>query len=341
MKIDQAVGLLKLLGTRAEQAMTVHQIIVKWSTEYGSQLHIRTAQRYVSALSGKDNSPYHLVEVASGHEKEKRYYLRLSEMASWLMSEEAALFQGLSLQVVQSAFGDAVETGIRPQLDVAEHLTQEHRRNRRLRQRLRIVPDGVGRLRASISSVILRSILDALAENQRILIEYRSSSGQASRRKLMPLGLVAKDGTLYLIAVEGLSDHPMHYPLQRVLSATVSSIACQERPDFELDRYIEQSHQLSHPLHQAREAVTVRIRVAEKTLFHFQERPLSADQTIELVPGACSVVTAHIPLSVLLMPFLISLGPGIEVLEPLSLRQQMAHWIRGMWCHYENHRSSP
>ena len=72
-----------------------------------------------------------------------------------------------------------------------------------------------------------------------------------------------------------------------------------------------------------------RLKVAQKTMFHFQERPLCVDQRIEPCgeDSGWSIVTAQIPITILLKPFLLSLGSGVEVLEPASLRHTMQTWI--------------
>lgn len=325
MKFNQAISILKLLGTRHEDAMTIQQIIAKWDALHAEKLHLRTAQRCLSELSEEGADGNSLVQV-DATSKERRYYLRLSEMANWFMTEESALYQVLSLQVLQSTFGDAATNVIERQMDAAEHLTQEQQRTRRLRERVRIVPDGVGRLRTKISTEVLSSVMDALAGDQKIWVEYRSAKGNVSNLELNPLGLVAKDGTLYLLAVKGLSDGPIHYALQRIRSATVRPLPAQGRAAFKLDEYIRSTHQLSHALDQNLEAVKVKLKVHPGWLYHFEERPLSENQEIQRATqsGEWSTVTAVIPLSMLLTPFILSYGPGVMVIEPVSLRAKVA-----------------
>ena len=328
MKFAEALSLLKLLGTRHEDAMTAQAIVAKWNNTYTEELHLRTAQRYLSELSSDGVDGRAVLEVDTSS-KERRYHLRLSEMANWLMTDEAALLQVLSLQVLQTTFGGEVAQGVERQMDVAQHLVQEQRRTQRLRERVRIVPDGIGRLRARIDAQILASVMDALASDQLLSMEYKSLSGNVSNKHVSPLGLVAKDGTLYVLAVTGLSDKPKHYALHRFIAAQVSPQKAQTRDDFDLDRYIHASHQLSHVLGDEPENSLVKFKVKKSALFHFLERPLSEQQVIQTMTDEdpWAIVTAPIPLTILLKPFLASLGPDVEVLEPPSLRQEMAQWF--------------
>lgn len=328
MKFNEAISILKLLGTRQEDAMTIQQIITKWDLVHAEKLHLRTAQRYLSELSadGADGTALVQVDTAS---KERKYHLRLSEMANWFMTEESALYQVLSLQVLQSTFGEAAATVIERQMDAAEHLTQTQLRTKRLRERVRIVSDGVGRLRTKISKAVLASVMDALAGDQKILIEYRSARGNSSSLELNPLGLVAKDGTLYLLAIKGLDDKIIHYALQRIQSAMVRPFRAQGRDGFLLDEYIRASHQLSHALDQKLEPVKLKLKVKPESVYHFEERPLSENQKVEKASqlNEWAIVTAEVPLSLLLTHFLLSMGSAVEVLEPDKLRDAISQQL--------------
>ena len=80
MKFSEALALLKLLNTRSEDAMTVQAIVARWDNVYAEKLHIRTAQRYLSELSTDGIDGRAVVEVDASR-KERRYHLRVSEMA--------------------------------------------------------------------------------------------------------------------------------------------------------------------------------------------------------------------------------------------------------------------
>jgi predicted DNA-binding transcriptional regulator YafY len=82
--------------------------------------------------------------------------------------------------------------------------------------------------------------------------------------------------------------------------------------------------------------VRLKLRVASQALYHFRERPLSNDQA-ETAPAGGDpwhIVTATVPNTILLMPFLLSMGPWIEVLAPIEVRSDAAKRIGGMWAHY-------
>ena len=337
MKFSVAVKLLRLLNADPTHALTTAQIAEKWQARYSEAVEIRSVQRWMGELSSDSADGDALVNIDDSS-KEYTYYLKLNELAHWFMTEEIALYQLLSHQVLNNTFGESTSQDVKRQIQVATRLTEEETKLKRLRERVRIVPDGIGRLRTKVSNEVLAIIMETIAAGQLLQIHYHSSRGKQSELTLNPLGLVAKDGTLYLLAVQALSDSPIHYALQRIQSAKFLPRRAQERIDFDLDRYIHQTHQLSHALDQKLVPEQIKLKVHPDSLFHFKERPLSENQTIiePTKEGDWAVVTASIPMTVLLKPFLVSMGPGIEVLEPQSLREEIADWLMRAGSYYQS-----
>jgi predicted DNA-binding transcriptional regulator YafY len=185
---------------------------------------------------------------------------------------------------------------------------------------------------------VLAASIEAIKSGTKLRLTYVDSSGKESSPLVSPLGLVAKDGTIYLVAIKGLSDAPRHFPLHRMTEANASAQLAQMRLDFDLDRYIHDSHQFSHLLDAEAPLAVLKLRVAPETLYHFRERALSTDQAIG--PARRSdgwrVVTATVPETYLLIPFLLSMGPWIEVLEPPSVRDETAKRLHAAAAHYSS-----
>jgi predicted DNA-binding transcriptional regulator YafY len=296
---------------------------------------LRSIQRYMSDLSEDSKEGPALVGIVQ-RGTERAYYLKTSQVANWFMTEEAALDLQLSRDVFGRSFGSRGRSNGNNLADMAERVVAASPETQRIRDRLRIVPDGIGRLPATIEPGVLRSSVDAIGKNRKLKFSYTSASGKASSQLVSPLGLVAKDGAIYLVAVKGLSDTPRHFPLQRMSDVDVHFQPAQGRPEFDLQQYILDSHQFSHMLDAKEAPALLKLRVAPETIYHFKERPLSSDQK-EMPPKSGEpwyIVTATVPQTVLLMPFLISMGPWIEVLEPAGVRAETAKWAGKTWAHY-------
>lgn len=329
MKLTAAARLLRLLGTRPEDALTTSMICQRWLGQSAQPISQRTVQRYMAELSADSaDGPALLDVVEDGNER--RYYLRLSQVAHWFMTEEAALGLLWSRQVVERSLAAAEPEAAARSVDMAQQVAGDSARTRRLRERVRIVPDGLGRLHARIDPQVLGSVIDAVGAGQMVGFDYLSAAGKASTHERSPQGLVAKDGTIYLLATEGLADAPLHFALHRMSSAITLPRPAPARPDFDLDRYIRESHQLSHRLQPCdAPPLQLRLRVSPQALFHFSERPLAAGQQIGAPDShdGWRIVSAEVPDTLLLLPFLISIR-DIEVLGPPALRRQMGEWLR-------------
>lgn len=336
MKLKSAARLLQFLPTRAECALTTRQIREEWARAGTEPIELRTVQRYMSELSADGADGPALVDVVEDR-AERRYFLRLSQVSQWFMTEEAALSLLWSRQALARSFAAIYTEQMVCDEDLAHRVTAGDGRTRRLRERLRLVPDGIGRLPARVGRDVLVSVVDAIGAGQLVSFDYVSAGGKASTKTRSPQGLVAKDGSLYLLATEGLSDPPITFALHRMARASVLPRPMTHRADFDLDRYIEDTHQLSHRLQADAPPLQLKLRVSPEDVFHFKERPLAASQQISLpdVKDGWCVVTAEVPDTVQLLPFLVSFC-GVEVLAPPDLRQRVGRWLHEAAARYGN-----
>ena len=336
MKFHSAVSVLKLLSTKPEEALTVQQIVNKWNRVHSTKLHVRTAQRYMSELCSDSVESQALVQVDDS-QKDWKYYLRLSQVANWFMTEEMALQLVLSKQVLARSFQQNPKNQKNPREEIAEHISAESVRAKRLSAGLRIVSDGIGRLQATIRNDVLACAMEAIATGQKIKLDYTTAKGRSIRQEVSPLGMVAKDGTIYMPSVEGLSDLPIHYALHRIQSAELVSKPNQTPANFDLDHYIQASHQLSHALDAPNSLIHLKLKVNSKAVYHFAERPLSIEQKISKIKGDSDhfLVEVIVPPTVLLKPFLVSFGAAVEVLEPLKLRQEVIDMLQSSVALYK------
>jgi predicted DNA-binding transcriptional regulator YafY len=278
----------------------------------------------MSEMSAEGADGPAMVNVLEEH-KERRYFLRLSEVSQWFMTEEAALGLLLARQVLESSFGRLSDTDAATRTEIANRITESSIRARRLRSGLRIVQDGLGRLPARFDENDLSVAMDAIADQKQMEFDYVTRAGKESRKKCSPAGLVAKDGTMYLLGVSAGKALPIHYALHRLKNARVLSSHSAIPVDFDLDRYIDDSHQLSHRVDDDALPFELTLRISQEALFHFRERPLSKDQMIHRSGSADGwyTVRATVPNTELLIPFLVSIG-GIEVMGPPEIRSKTA-----------------
>jgi len=338
MDITTAQRLIEILSVPRERAMTAPEVCQRYYglRERGTdERELRKIQRDLKSLSEPKGKPA-LVKV-EGKGKGRRFYVERSTVARWLMTEEAALNILLTQQLLGKAFFSVSQIKAQEIGDLAEKVSQASEKTTRIRDKVRIVEDWIGREPATIPRKVLNEVFDAVAENRQVKFTYIHSNGDVVAKRVSPQGLVAKDGSIYLLGTEGLDDIPCRgLPLHRMTKAECTNLPAQFRPDFDLDRYIKDTGQLSHAMSPAAPPVLLKIRVAPETIYHFKERPLSPNQEIKSPSGGDPwfVVTDSVPNTILLVPFLLSMGGWIEVLEPALVRNEMAKRVQAMAAHY-------
>lgn len=269
----------------------------------------------------------------------ERYYLKETKLLQYFMSSKVALNVIWSKSIMQQ---------LGPVLD-SENVSEtalaapKSRKEKTVLDLIRMVPDGIAREYADIKPWVLSPIIAALENGHRLLLKYHDRQGKvilddADGLGRAILGLVAKDGTLYLIGCKGFDDVPNHIPLHRIDFVEAIGIRTFFRPDFILDDYIENQHQLAHVLTDQQSPIDMVLKVAKEAIFHFRERPIAGGQVIsdEADADGRYTVAVTVPFTVMLPPFLWSHAGWVEVISPPALRQYVAKEILAAAVHYRN-----
>ena len=339
MKLDVAALLLKTLPTQPETALTVKQLAEKWPIDGTPSSKLRSMFRYINELSAGnwelDVPPLiHVIE-----DQPKRYYLNLTAVSSWFMRDEIALNLVLSRTIISKPLSPIYQLGISDVDSITAHVLSQKTNivTQRIRDTIRVLPDGLGRCWVKIEPSVLQTTIDAICSKRKIEFSYMSARGNHSTRLVNPLALIVKDGTVYLLATSGFESHPQHYALQRIEKVQISNQILMNN-DFNLDQYIEDTHQLSHPVSQYLEKIHLVLHVNPSALFHFRERPLAENQTIShepVSPGGWYRVDVELPETILLIPWLLGMGGNIKVVEPPKIREEISNRIKAMRAHYD------
>lgn len=346
MKIDVLIRLIAILPREAGEAMSTDGILERYYAEpdtdgnaditHGAKM--RRMQAYMAELVETGIvSRVQESSASSLRQARPRYHLRESKLLSYFLHSKVALnlswSHGLSKLLDSLAGADEVQGLARN-----ARLSQ---RERVLRDRVRVVPDGVGREFANIGSGILKAVVEALETGFQVEVTTRHSDGSLETAEVTVLGLVAKDGAVYMVTVRGFDDKPRHYPLHRIERACVVRVRAFTRPEFQIDQYIAEQHQLAHVRRDETSPIELNLLVAEEALFHFRERPFlvsSGKQEISERPvmGKWYSLKATVPYTVMLAPFLWSHAAWVQVLGPDSIRKRVAEGVLAAAAHYND-----
>jgi predicted DNA-binding transcriptional regulator YafY len=203
-------------------------------------------------------------------------------------------------------------------------LPVQHRRDADfIRQRIYI--DSAPWRPAEERAAVLPLLREALWRDRRLVISYQRSDSVLVDRLVDPLGLVAKSGLWYLVAA--VDGEIRTYRVSRIDAAHLADEACVRPSAFDLAGFWTQSSAqfiAGLPRYPAQVRVTgevvPRLRFGGRFARIEQVNPPDADGwsrvdiRFETIDEACE--------------FCLGFGPGLEVLEPLELRERVIRLAR-------------
>ena len=222
--------------------------------------------------------------------------------------------------------GKAVEAAM---LKLSASLPESHRHDiERLHQRIYV--DTAEWFRPEEPIPHLKTLEDAVWQEKRLALTYIRSDGVRVRRYVNPYGLVAKAGVWYLVG-EGLK-YVTVYRVSRIREAEMMDDGFERPSEFDLSGYWDQwcaEFEASLPKY----AVTVRVAPdfvttlptllgeGMRTLIDRADPPDDEGWiTLSLTFESFEMARAHV----------LSLGTGVEVIEPAEMRKGVAGMARSI-----------
>ena len=312
MRASRLVALLLLLQSRGQLT----------AAELGVELEVseRTIHRDVEALAAAgvpiyaERGPYGGIRLVDG------YRTRLTGMTAG--EAEALFLAGVPGPAAELGLGTVVAAA---RLKVLAALPPELRtRASRLVERFHL--DAVGWYHASEPVPCLAAVSEAVWESQRVSVEYRRD--RVVTRVIDPLGLVLKAGVWYVVA--SVDGQVRTYRVSRIERVEPTGERFERPAGFDLAGYWTEST-AAYERETPRTLVTAHVRadrigrlrdvVGNRIVDEVEELPepdrpgwrafrLSLDWPDE--------VAAH----------LLAMGPDLEVLEPASIRAELAALAR-------------
>ncbi len=143
-----------------------------------------------------------------------------------------------------------------------------------------------------------------------------------------PLGLVATDPILYLVATLWDYDDIILLAVQRFESAELLDTPIQKQDGFSLDNYLKNGV-LGFPV-TGEEKIRIKVLFKKDAAEHLYESPLSVNQTISVTSDDWVLVEADVVDTQQLRWWLLGFGQQVEILSPESLRAEFSQTVRNM-----------
>lgn len=300
------------IGTREIQARL---------TEEGFPVDLRTIQRDVAKLSAL----FPLIDTAEGKA------LRWSWAADGVPLDIPGMDPSTAL-----AF-EVAAAYLRPLLPPAtlQHLAPHVRRAHEVLKATRgtglaLWPDKVCPIvrgpalhPPTIPPSVQEAVYQALLTEKQLAVAYRAkAAAQAKTYPVHPLGLVFRDGVVYLVCTVKQYADIRHLALHRMVSAMVLDHPARRPAGFTLRRYVHDEQFFSYPV-QGR-PIRLDVLFEPEAAVHLEERPLSRDQRLIPQQDGRVLLRATVRDTLELRWWLRGFGEQVEVLAPASWRAEFA-----------------
>lgn len=186
-----------------------------------------------------------------------------------------------------------------------------------------------------IDAAVVDVVYEALFHDRQFLGCYHSRNDGTRREFVVnPLGLIFSDPLIYLVA--SLWDYPdvRLLALHRFDSARLLKDGCRRPAGFDLEAYLAQggAEFVTTPM-----AGTLELQMLMTTAvaFHLRESPISTDQRITDGPTGWLYIRATVNDSQQLRWWLLGFADQVEVLQPQSLREEIAAKAQAMVQRYQ------
>ena len=199
--------------------------------------------------------------------------------------------------------------------------------------KVRLLPRGLKLHPPAIDGAVLETVYRALVEERRFDARYwPRNQDQAREYRINPLGLVVRDGILYLVATLWNYTNPVQLAVHRLEAAWLRDEPVHWPEGFDLDGYIAEGG-FRYP--ESGADLHLRVRFSPEAAFHLYEVALSADQALEETEAGVEL-TATVQDTQELRWWLLGFGAQVRVLEPAGLAREFAAIAERMAAAYRD-----
>lgn len=160
---------------------------------------------------------------------------------------------------------------------------------------------------------------DAVVRRRKISLEYENRGRQRTQRLVDPWGLVDKDDVWYLVA--GTAKGQRTFRVDRIAEATLTDLAAERPADFELSREWER---VVDEVEQRRSLLSATVLIAARLLPVLRAQFGRHCEPLETLDDGRVRVRVAAPMAISIAETIAGWGATVEVLEPESVRAELA-----------------
>lgn len=282
----------------------------------GIERDIRTIQRLLKKLCEEFD--------IEQDDRAKPYGYRWKEHAEGFAVHSLTTQESLVLQLAEEHLRNLLPAKLMQSMDgffsqAKRNLIQEPdaKLERQWRKKVRVVSTSQPLLPPKVDMEVLQAVSDALYGNYWLNIDYRNARGKQTQARVMPLGLAQQGTRLYLVCRFDGYDNERSLALNRMVSASASSMNFEPSDTFDLKQFDDDGRFGFGD----GERIRLTFRISRSAGLHLLESKLSADQTHQVVEAEPEMleISATVVDSEMLEWWLRGFGEEIEVISRVAM----------------------
>lgn len=317
MRADRLLSILLLLQ--------VHRRITARELAKRLEVSERTIHRDMEALSGAGIPVFAERGTGGGWELMEEYRTNLTGLNK---AEVKALFlvkpSRLLADLGMDKASDAALIKLLAAVPSTHRIDAEY-----ASQRIHI--DTTGWSRSDESFTFLPALQQAVWQEHKLYITYKTGDCDAVERLVDPLGLVAKGSVWYLVA--GVEGEIRSYRVSRVQEIRLTDEQFTRPKGFDLAAFWEQST-LKFKSGLPRYSTTVRVGPAVFPRLGFAGRFARIEQVGQMDSDGWREVRMRFDVEEMAVEYVLSFGPHIEIIEPDTLREKVIKMAESVIAFY-------
>lgn len=314
--------LSKLIPTR-QPGKTVKELKEALENE-GFDIHERSVQRYLNTLAG-------LYPIARSNDTPYRWYWKEKKAYEEMLSSEGiSVTHALTLHMLKQHLAQTLPVATTKQMQPLFDLAEDRLRTlansndiARWALLVDVVKPGLPAIPPTIAQAVLETVQYALIKGDKLKLRYTSAGKNTAREfRVNPIGTVQRGEKTYLVAIEEGHSEPTTYAMHRIEKADSSWEKAHVPEDVDLKRFIGDG---GLQFLTSKTPVSLKAWVSKMLGDQLVETKLEGQRLTPRNPkneGYELAVT--LPDSLTLRNWILSWTGHIEVLEPLTLREEIA-----------------
>jgi len=290
--------------------------LLRFLIDNGFDVAIRTIQRDLYKLS------VIFMTLNKDSEGKKHYWFWDKDSIAHefqSMSPETALAFQLSKSSLTSTLPPSMLELIQPHLKQSHEIlsfTSTHLKN--WPSKIAAIDNNINLIKPEINSEIQSIVYEGVFTEKQIKITYQPRNKEPIEYTVQPLGIVIRQGVIYLICTLWKYENIVQLALHRFVSAELLEANANLKEDFKLATYIEEQQPFDYPI--SSEAIQLKVLFSKAAAQHLYETPLMEEQSLSVQEDNRVLLEGSIIDSHKLHWWLAGFGSQIEVVEPASLR---------------------